>query len=159
KELQEEAGENYQEILRFFLLEQLDRCWKEHLRNMDALRDGIGLRGYGQTDPKQAYQREGFVMFQDMLFRIREGVMRTITRVHVAYQPIEDNDDSQGDFVQEKELRHREEPQNLSYSGGSKDTAEPAAQKPYRAKPQIGRNDPCPCGSGKKYKKCCGRNT
>ena len=159
KELQEEAGENYQEILRFFLLEQLDRCWKEHLRNMDALRDGIGLRGYGQTDPKQAYQREGFVMFQDMLFRIREGVMRTITRVHVAYQPIEDNDESQGDFVQEKELRHREEPQNLSYSGGSKDTAEPAAQKPYRAKPQIGRNDPCPCGSGKKYKKCCGRNT
>ena len=158
EELKAEAGENYQEILRFFLLEQLDRCWKEHLRNMDALRDGIGLRGYGQTDPKQAYQREGFVMFQDMLFRIREGVMRTITRVHVAYQRMEDEETGETALVQEQSLRHREEPQNLSYSGGSRDSSESSPQKPYRAKAQVGRNDPCPCGSGKKYKKCCGRN-
>ena len=61
----------YIHILQFILLQELDRCWKDHLRNMDALRDGIGLRGYGQTDPKQAYQREGFAMFQEMLFRTR----------------------------------------------------------------------------------------
>ena len=87
QQLREEAGPLYQDILRYFLLEELDRTWKEHLRNMDALRDGIGLRGYGQKDPKLEYKREGFEMFQSMLFQIREGVFRALTRVHV--QPAE----------------------------------------------------------------------
>ena len=82
-ELKTDAGESYKDIQRYFLLEELDRCWKEHLRNMDALRDGIGLRGYGQRDPKLEYKREGFEMFQEMLFQIRESVFRALTRVRV----------------------------------------------------------------------------
>ena len=113
-QLREEAGPLYADLLRYFLLEELDRGWKEHLRNMDFLRDGIGLRGYGQRDPKLEYKREGFNMFQELLVHIREGAFRALTRVRVEQRPTE------------------------------------------IAKP--GRNDPCPCGSGKKYKKCCGAN-
>ena len=146
-QLREEAQNMYQPILRYFLLEELDRCWKEHLRNMDALRDGIGLRGYGQKDPKLEYKREGFEIFQNMLFQIREGVFRTLTRVHV--QPEAPEEEAQA-------LRHKEEAQDLSYSGGSE--VQPPKARPARARQQVGRNDLCPCGSGKKYKRCCGAN-
>ena len=71
-ELREQAPSHFVEILRYFLLDALDRNWKEHLNNMDHLRDGIGLRGYGQKDPKQEYKREGFELFQEMLYRIKE---------------------------------------------------------------------------------------
>ncbi|WP_300773626.1 preprotein translocase subunit SecA [uncultured Desulfovibrio sp.] len=145
-QLREEAQSMYQPILRYFLLEELDRCWKEHLRNMDALRDGIGLRGYGQKDPKLEYKREGFEIFQNMLFQIREGVFRTLTRVHVQPESREE----------EPPLHHQEEDQNLSYSGGSEVEAPKA--RPACARQQVGRNDLCPCGSGKKYKRCCGAN-
>ena len=159
QQLREEAGPLYQDILRYFLLEELDRTWKEHLRNMDALRDGIGLRGYGQKDPKLEYKREGFEMFQSMLFQIREGVFRALTRVHV--QPAEpapaedavEEGNAPAEAPQQEapkakptlSLRHKEN-DDLAYSGSQ--TTE--------AKPRVGRNDPCPCGSGKKYKKCCG---
>ena len=143
-QLREEAQSMYQPILRYFLLEELDRCWKEHLRNMDALRDGIGLRGYGQKDPKLEYKREGFEIFQNMLFQIREAVFRTLTRVHVQPESREE----------EPPLHHKEEERNLSYSGGSE--VEPPKARPARARQQVGRNDLCPCGSGKKYKRCCG---
>ncbi len=163
--LREEAGAGYQDILRFFLLEELDRCWKEHLRNMDALRDGIGLRGYGQRDPKLEYKREGFEMFQAMLFQIRESVFRTLTRVHVrleeaaAPDAAADAADAAGAPEPEgtplaRQYRHKEDT-SLSYSAGGE--VEAAAHKPAKAAPRIGRNDLCPCGSGKKYKKCCGR--
>ncbi|MBQ7584734.1 MAG: preprotein translocase subunit SecA [Desulfovibrionaceae bacterium] len=163
-ELKEEAGPSYLEILRYFLLEELDRVWKEHLRGMDALREGIGLRGYGQTDPKQAYQREGFIMFQDMLFRIREGVWHTLTYMHVAIEPYARPQDSEEPIL-DKEYRHKDVHSNLSYSGGGveKELEEPKPtppkthREPVKAKPHVGRTDPCPCGSGKKYKKCCGR--
>ena len=82
-QLREEAGPLYADLLRYFLLEELDRGWKEHLRNMDFLRDGIGLRGYGQRDPKLEYKREGFNMFQELLVHIREGAFRALTRVRV----------------------------------------------------------------------------
>lgn len=153
-QLKREAGPVYADLLRYFLLEELDRGWKEHLRNMDHLRDGIGLRGYGQRDPKLEYKREGFKMFQDLLTRIREGAFRALTRVHVE-QP------------KEEEFQHREPEQELSYSGAPE--AEPAPAAPVAptasgtpAKAEAhrpGRNDPCPCGSGKKYKKCCGAKT
>ncbi|MDR3358636.1 MAG: preprotein translocase subunit SecA [Desulfovibrio sp.] len=141
------CGESWKDILRYFLLEELDRCWKEHLRNMDALRDGIGLRGYGQKDPKLEYKREGFAMFQDMLFHIRESVFRVLLRLRVR-RPEEEEAERLA-----MEYRHREEAgESLSYSGGGA----PRAQRPAKAPPRVGRNDLCPCGSGKKYKKCCG---
>ena len=166
QQLREEAGPLYQDILRYFLLEELDRTWKEHLRNMDALRDGIGLRGYGQKDPKLEYKREGFEMFQSMLFQIREGVFRALTRVHV--QPAEpapaedavEEGNAPAEAPQQEapkakptlSLRHKEN-DDLAYSGSQ---TTDAGNQPATAKPRVGRNDPCPCGSGKKYKKCCG---
>ena len=166
QQLREEAGPLYQDILRYFLLEELDRTWKEHLRNMDALRDGIGLRGYGQKDPKLEYKREGFEMFQSMLFQIREGVFRALTRVHV--QPAEpapaedavEEGNAPAEAPQQEapkakptlSLRHKEN-DDLAYSGSQ---TTDAGNQPAKAKPRVGRNDPCPCGSGKKYKKCCG---
>ncbi len=169
QQLREEAGPLYQDILRYFLLEELDRTWKEHLRNMDALRDGIGLRGYGQKDPKLEYKREGFEMFQSMLFQIREGVFRALTRVHV--QPAEpapaedavEEGNAPAEAPQQEapkakptlSLRHKEN-DDLAYSGSQ---TTDAGNQPAKAKPRVGRNDPCPCGSGKKYKKCCGMGT
>ncbi len=154
-ELKTAAGESYGDILRYFLLEELDRCWKEHLRNMDALRDGIGLRGYGQRDPKLEYKREGFEMFQEMLFQIRESVFRSLTRVRVQLVSPEE-EEARARAECEAMFRHRDDSGALSYSGGGEENA-PVKQKPAKSAPRIGRNDPCPCGSGKKYKKCCGR--
>ncbi|MDR2695382.1 MAG: SEC-C domain-containing protein, partial [Deltaproteobacteria bacterium] len=142
-ELGSEAGDIYKDILRYFLLEELDRGWKEHLRNMDHLRDGIGLRGYGQKDPKLEYKREGFELFRDLLYRIREGSFRALTRIRVRREETE-----QDDFT------HKDGVAGHSYSGG--DTAAGTPAPAVRAEPKLGRNDPCPCGSGKKYKKCCG---
>ena len=160
-ELKADAGESYKDIQRYFLLEELDRCWKEHLRNMDALRDGIGLRGYGQRDPKLEYKREGFDMFQEMLFQIRESVFRALTRVRVQRVSPEE-EQARAEAEKEAlalEFRHREESSGqLSYSGGGEDEAQPAKGTPAKAAPRVGRNDPCPCGSGKKYTKCCGRD-
>ncbi len=141
--LKEDAGEQYQEVLRFFMLESLDRHWKEHLANMDHLRDGIGLRGYGQKDPKQEYKREGFEIFQEMLYLIRETALKALCRVRFQR-------------VAEQELVHKEQPDKLNYAGASETPESKKKQPSRRTQPKVGRNEPCPCGSGKKYKKCCG---
>jgi preprotein translocase subunit SecA len=141
-ELKKDAGDQYVEILRFFLLDSLDRNWKEHLLNMDHLKEGIGLRGYGQKDPKQEYKREGFALFQDLLFRIKENTFQPLTRLQVQ-------------TVREEEFKH-EEQKDLQYAGGEESAQEKKTPK-RRSAPKVGRNDPCPCGSGKKYKHCCGR--
>jgi preprotein translocase subunit SecA len=142
RELKSSTADIYTDVLRYFLLEELDRCWKEHLRNMDHLRDGIGLRGYGQKDPKLEYKREGFELFRELLDRIRENAFMALTRVRV-----EKEEAKEGDFT------HKEQARGLSYSAPG--AGKPPAT-PLRAEPKCGRNDPCPCGSGKKYKRCCG---
>ena len=201
-ELEKESGEVYKDILRYFLLEEVDRAWKEHLRNMDALRDGIGLRGYGQRDPKLEYKREGFQMFEVLLMVIRESVFKALTRVHVQPQPEQAGGDAQtgnGEPLQlteemnsepsraaaeaamaaeaaqkeareeqqehvrsaeemPEDFRHKDVTQDLRYSGTEEDQDLFKKKEPYRAKKKPGRNDPCPCGSGKKYKNCCGKN-
>ena len=141
-DLKKDAGDQYAEILRFFLLDSLDRNWKEHLLNMDHLKEGIGLRGYGQKDPKQEYKREGFSLFQDLLFRIKENTFQPLTRLQLQ-------------VVHEEEFKH-EEQKDLQYAGGE-ETPQEKKQPKRRSAPKVGRNDPCPCGSGKKYKQCCGR--
>ena len=155
-QLREEAGPLYADLLRYFLLEELDRGWKEHLRNMDFLRDGIGLRGYGQRDPKLEYKREGFNMFQELLVHIREGAFRALTRVRVEQRPTEVAEEVVVAPEPEPMFQHKEQPQQLSYSNEPEDLLGAPAQAKAENKP--GRNDPCPCGSGKKYKKCCGAN-
>ncbi len=131
----------YESILRYFLLESLDRNWKDHLLQMDYLKEGIGLRGYGQRDPKQEYKREGFELFQDMLFRIKENTLRALCHLRV-------------EVVDESDLQHKEQ-KNLKYAGA--DGGERKAAPIKRENPKVGRNDLCFCGSGKKYKKCCGK--
>ena len=155
-QLREEAGPLYADLLRYFLLEELDRGWKEHLRNMDFLRDGIGLRGYGQRDPKLEYKREGFNMFQELLVHIREGAFRALTRVRVEQRPTEVAEEVVAAPEPEPMFQHKEQPQQLSYSNEPEDLLGAPAQAKAENKP--GRNDPCPCGSGTKYKKCCGAN-
>jgi preprotein translocase subunit SecA len=171
--IRDAAPEIYGDILRYFMLEQLDRAWKEHLLNMDHLRDGIGLRGYGQRDPKQEYKREGFALFQDMLYRIHENLFKALTRLRLqvepapaptgeAAAPADESAAQAGDDPaatrkkpESSQFRHKESAGNLHYSG-SQDGG-PAKKAPEkRAAPKVGRNDECPCGSGKKYKKCCG---
>ncbi len=142
--LKKMAGDPFQEILRYFLLDSLDRNWKEHLLNMDQLRDGIGLRGYGQKDPKQEYKREGFALFQETLYAVRESAIRSLSHLRIRER------------VNESEFQH-EDSSNLNYAGGEAAGAQKPVQQPVKKAAKIGRNDPCPCGSGKKYKKCCGR--
>ncbi|SMP68902.1 preprotein translocase subunit SecA [Desulfonatronum lacustre] len=139
--LKTDAPQHYLEILRYFLLDSLDRDWKEHLLNMDGLRDGIGLRGYGQKDPKQEYKREGFELFQTMLHLIKEHTLRNLCHLRL-------------NVVREEQFQHEEKPQKLQYSGSEQQAQ--AKQPVRRDQPKVGRNDPCPCGSGKKHKKCCG---
>ncbi len=132
-----------------FFLQVLDTQWKDHLYSMDQLRDGIGLRGYGQKDPLSEYKIEGFSMFQDMMDRVREDTVRILFLVQMA---------------QEESLPQRRQQQNfaltrgpLTGAGGGtapQDGAGPQTVK--RETPKVGRNEPCPCGSGKKFKKCCG---
>ncbi len=143
EDLKNNAKEIYQEILRYFLLENLDRFWKEHLLNMDYLREGIGLRGYGYKDPKNEYKREGFELFQNMLYLIKENTIRVLT--HIRFER-----------VSEEDLKHKDQPKQLSYSKSEEEV--PKVKTYKREGKKIGRNDPCPCGSGLKYKKCCGRN-
>jgi len=131
---------------RFLMLQVLDGLWKDHLLNMDHLRDGIGLRGYGQKDPLQEYKREGFDMFMDMIQRFREETVSILLRIVPMRQ-------DEVDAMEEKRRRQQERELNMSHGG-----EEGAKQKPVRRKhKKVGRNQPCPCGSGKKYKKCCGK--
>ncbi len=132
-------GLDMREIERVVLLREVDSKWMEHIDNMDQLRDGIGLRAYGQVDPVVAYQKEGFDMFDEMIAAIQQGTVQTLFRVTVK---------SKVERVQTMQ------PQVASH-GGQEGSSKPAQR--HVAK-KVGRNDPCPCGSGKKYKNCCGRN-
>jgi preprotein translocase subunit SecA len=127
-------------IERMVLLQVVDSFWKDHLLNMDHLKEGIGLRGYGQKDPLREYQREGYEMFADMVERIKGETVSTLLRLQLQRES-------------DVEEFAPEEDQALSYSGGEETAPQPVKRKNGK----VGRNDPCPCGSGKKYKKCCGR--
>ncbi len=133
--------DNMYQLERWLLLDAVDSLWKDHLLNMDHLKEGIGLRGYGQKDPLNEYQREAFEMFQDMIERIQQETVFRLMRA----QLVRESDIL--DFAPEEEIP-------MSFSGGD----EPAPQAKKSQAKKIGRNAPCPCGSGKKYKKCCGRN-
>ncbi|MFW6415195.1 MAG: SEC-C metal-binding domain-containing protein, partial [Thermodesulfobacteriota bacterium] len=140
--LKESAGDQYQEVLRYFLLESLDRYWKEHLLNMDYMKEGIGLRGYGQKDPRREYKKEGFELFQELLYLIKESTIKNLCHIRIK-------------DVSEEQLQHEDPTEDLQFSGSG--GGEAKSQEPYkRDKPKVGRNEACPCGSGKKYKKCCG---
>ena len=157
-EKEQQAGT---EVVRHFekavMLQILDSSWKEHLAAMDYLRQGIGLRGYGQKDPKQEYKREAFEMFTSMLERIKHELISIVSRVKVRTESDVEAVEQQRRSQAPRQYRHAE----LNAIGGDQDAEEAGqAQAPYtRDGRKVGRNEPCPCGSGKKFKHCHGKLT
>jgi preprotein translocase subunit SecA len=132
---------------RVIFLQMVDTYWKEHLLNMDHLKEGIGLRGYGQKNPLNEYKREGFEMFANMIEAMKQQVLTTLYRIQLS------SDEDVDHEAMEKKKRQQAE---MRLSRGGQESAK--NQQPLKREGEkIGRNDPCPCGSGKKYKKCCGR--
>jgi preprotein translocase subunit SecA len=131
-------------LMKVLLLQTIDSQWKDHLLSIDHLKEGIGLRGYGQRNPKQEYKREAYSLFMTMMGRIREEVVQKLFRIQLARE----------DDVARMEAEQRRRRLVLNRAGGAE---EPAQKTVTRDEEKVGRNDPCPCGSGKKYKKCCGR--
>jgi len=132
--------DTFRNIERIIMLQTVDNLWKDHLLSMDHMREGIGLRGYAQQDPIMIYKKEAFEIFQNMVSRIKEETLQILFRIQIA----EPEDVSELSKPKEQEM---------TFSHGS----EGVKKKPVkRAEEKVGRNDPCPCGSGKKYKKCCG---
>lgn len=137
KETEFPEPEQFRELERVVLLKVIDRKWMDHIDDMDQLREGIGLQAYGQRDPVVEYRMAGFEMFNDMTKAIQEETTGALFHVQV-----------------EQKIEREEAPK---ITGTNKDAE--VEKKPYvRKGAKVGRNDPCPCGSGKKYKNCCGRN-
>jgi preprotein translocase subunit SecA len=130
---------------RRVILDRVDTQWKDHLLTLDHLKEGIGLRGYGQKDPLVEFKREAFTLFEDLMGRIDAETVRYLFLL----QPAKPEDQAK-----EIERRQRRQQQQMQYQAGA---AQAETPKPVRTGAKIGRNDPCPCGSGKKYKKCHGQ--
>jgi len=141
----EYGAEAIRYLERMFLLSTVDALWKDHLLSMDHLKEGIGLRGYAQKDPLKEYQREGFDLFADLISRIKEESLKRL--FHVKVQREEEG-------AETRERAEAKRPSRVILSRGDIKSAGKTTQ--VRQGVKIGRNDPCPCGSGKKYKKCCG---
>ncbi len=141
-EKEAEIGEeDFRYLERMVMLQTVDSLWKDHLLSMDHLKEGIGLRGYAQQNPLVVYKKEGYEMFEDMISRIKEETLSILFRIQVTKRgAIED-------------LKKPKE-QQLVFSSGKEETKKKPVQ---RKEKKVGRNDPCPCGSGNKFKKCCGK--
>ena len=175
------AGESViQHFEKAVMLQTLDRLWREHLAAMDYLRQGINLRAYAQRDPKQEYKREAFQLFNDLLARLKHEVVATLSKVRVQaesdVEAVEAQRRAQAEALQARgEASHAEASSALA---GGEQAPEPEASAPgrriqagpsqrpalppqpetfARGERKIGRNEPCPCGSGKKYKQCHGQ--
>jgi preprotein translocase subunit SecA len=134
------------QLEKIIMLQTIDTLWKDHLLNMDHLKEGIGLRGYGQKNPLQEYQKEGFDMFEEMAHRIQEDVVQKLFTVEIAREAA----------AQELPIPQAR-PQKVVLSHGAENVAAAAPARARREGEKVGRNEPCPCGSGKKYKRCHGK--
>jgi len=142
---EEEYGEDAMRYLeRMFLLSTIDALWKDHLLSMDHLKEGIGLRGYAQKDPLKEYQREGFELFADLVFRIKAESLKRLFHVRVQRE----------EEPAKLGARMPVAPRRVNLSRG--EISKAGAKTQQRTSRKVGRNEPCPCGSGKKHKKCCG---
>jgi preprotein translocase subunit SecA len=158
---------------RMIMLSVLDSQWKDHLRDMDHLKEGIGLRGYGQHDPLVEYKRESFDMFEAMMQRFQEETARYLYLMQILERPAAGSEaqphgaglDGNGsrpprnvstsvDELEESFQRKKRRELEQARMAGSGEAQ--TVQQVVRGTAKVGRNDPCPCGSGKKYKKCCG---
>ncbi len=132
----------FEHLMKVLLLQVIDSQWKDHLLSVDHLKEGIGLRGYAQQDPKEAYKREAYELFLAMMGRIRQEVIEKLFRIQLARE-------EDVDRMEEQQRRRRIE---FNRAGGEDQVRKPVTRQDAK----VGRNDPCPCGSGQKYKKCCG---
>ena len=148
-------------VFRHFYLEEMDRQWVDHLTAMEHLRDGIGLRGYGQRDPKQEYKKEGYNIFVTMMASCSSSVVTKVFSVQVRKETDIER------MEREDQARHAQQQRSmqLRHGGEMAEGDEPEAAPPPRRQvsvapareaPKVGRNDLCPCGSGEKFKKCHG---
>jgi preprotein translocase subunit SecA len=133
------------QIEKIVMLQTLDALWKDHLLAMDHLKEGIGLRGYGQRNPLVEYQREGFEMFEAMMQVMQQDVVEKVFAVEVRKEQ---------DVEQIEQQQQRPQKVVMSHGGETVDQTAPTVK---REGDKVGRNDPCPCGSGKKYKRCHGK--
>ncbi|HTL31983.1 MAG TPA: SEC-C metal-binding domain-containing protein, partial [Kofleriaceae bacterium] len=176
-EIEEKLAEREKELsrawlmyfLRHFYLEEIDQQWIDHLKTMDALREGIGLQGYGQKDPKKEYKKAGFTLFTEMMERIQENVIKKLFHVQIkreeeAVPALQKEKERQmverGVADKADEDVDAEVAEKVAARRGKARTAGdgPTTAPIKRERPKVGRNDPCPCGSGKKYKKCHGKD-
>jgi len=147
---------------RYATLRVIDEKWKEHLREMDELKEGIGLRAYGQKDPLIEYKQEGYRMFQEMLSLVRDGILELAFKLYpMQVDGSGGQQQSPGRRMMPSQPAKRQRLVATKEAaptavGGSAEPERPAVVQPVRVGPKVGRNDPCPCGSGKKYKNCHG---
>ena len=152
-------GDAMRQIEKQVMLQVLDGLWKDHLQTMDQLRQGIHLRAYANKNPKQEYKREAFELFEALLERLKQEVVRILSHLQIKRQ-------DEAELIEQKR-REEAERQQLAFQHAqasalpeaeqeSAQQAEAPQQPMVRDTPKVGRNDPCPCGSGKKYKQCCG---
>lgn len=162
KEREEILGEEkMRELERMALLYTLDEAWRDHLYSLDHLREGIYLRAYGQKDPLVEYKQESYRMFEELMRRIRNETIHRVLRVQIAQIPQRvvgriraEHPELARAQVSRERIERKEEPMGIAREQAQMEVM----RKPYvRVTPKVGRNDPCPCGSGKKYKHCCGR--
>jgi preprotein translocase subunit SecA len=157
-----ETPERMKELLRYVMVSSIDEMWKEHLNHMDDLRESIGLRAYGQKDPLIEYKKEGFEIFADMVEEIKRNIVANLFRTTVTPADI-----LRAAKAHEEDFRYfdanTEIPEGATTTGDAPQTEgsfrprKPVSIAPIiRTEKKVGRNEPCPCGSGKKYKKCCG---
>ena len=137
------ASEMFRYLEKMVLLQVIDQQWKDHLLGMDQLRDGIGLRGYGQKDPLAEYKREGYDAFAGMMARIKGETLERLFKVQLV----------RGE--RPEPIAEAPSAPEMSFNRGEESA--PAQKTVVRTQEKVGRNDPCPCGSGKKYKKCHGQ--
>jgi len=136
-------NEIMRQLEKIVVLNVIDNRWRDHLLEMDYLKEGIGLRSYGQHDPLVEYKHESFHLFKDMIEEVKNDTVKLLYNARIY-------------TGEEQERQHEKQYKNVSTSGPGDDSAE--KKEPIINKEKIGRNDLCPCGSGKKYKKCCGRD-
>ena len=144
----------FHQFERNVMLQNLDTQWREHLAALDHLRQGIHLRGYAQKNPKQEYKREAFELFEALLDRVRKEVTKIVFTVQIRSQ--EDVEET-APHAEVHNVQYQHADFDEALGGGDGDAGEAPLQEPAQAGPKVGRNDPCPCGSGKKYKHCHGK--
>jgi preprotein translocase subunit SecA len=159
-----EEPEKLATVERYTILTAIDKLWQEHLYEMDSLRHSIGLRAHGQRDPLVEYKTEAFKIFDELMVNVKTEICHNVFRSAssmMAFEnflknvPQQTKHDSPSAFGQPPADDNKSKPSDI-VSQAADDISKPKP-KPQRSGPKVGRNDPCPCGSGKKYKNCCGR--